>query len=297
MILIINLLIHSDINRGMVLALTPEKTIFRGDRQMNAFHENHLSLITRPIYMPQDDLAIVSVKTPQRLKNLSIAESNADTVYEHPIDSQVFHIRMVNSEGRREAASLLVKKRYSWRGYSVTPPSEKEPNRITLAADTGGRTVGTITLCLDGHMGLPADENFKDKLDELRAQGRRLLEPSRLALDDNVPQRVFASLIHISYIYAQHIFGLTDFLVEVNPRHVMFYKRMLGFKTFGKERACTRVNAPAVLLRLELGYMATKIEKFGGLMEKHGGERSLYPFFFPQKDELGIAGRLKTGRT
>ncbi len=52
-------------------------------------------------------------------------------------------------------------------------------------------------------MGLPADENFEDKLDELRAQGRRLSEPSRLAMDDNVPQRVFASLIHISYIYAQ----------------------------------------------------------------------------------------------
>ena len=264
---------------------------------MNAFQENNFSPTTRPIYMPPDDLAIISVKTPQRLRNLSISESDTEQVYEHPIDNQVFHIRMVNSEGRREAASLLVKKRYSWRGYSVTAPSVKEPNRITLAADTEGRTVGTITLCLDGRMGLPADENFEDKLDELRAQGRRLLEPSRLAMDDNVPQRVFASLIHISYIYAQHIFNLTDFVVEVNPRHVMFYKRMLGFKTFGKERTCTRVNAPAVLLRLELGHMATKIEKFGGLMEKHGGERSLYPYFFPKKDELGITDRLKTGRT
>jgi hypothetical protein len=264
---------------------------------MNSLQEHDFSLANRRIYMPTDDVSIVSVKSPQRLKDLCITEPNSELSYEHPIDNQVFHIRMVNSQGRREAASLLVKKRYSWRGYSVTPPSVKEPNRITLAADTEGRTVGTITLCLDGRMGLPADENFEDKLDELRAQGRRLSEPSRLAIDDNVPQRVFASLVHITYIYAHNIFGLTDWVIEVNPRHVMFYKRMLGFQIFGQERNCTRVNAPAVLLRLELDYMAEKIEKFGGLMEMHGRERSLYPYFFPKKDELGITNRLETGRT
>ncbi len=89
---------------------------------MNAIQENDFSLTTRPIYMPPDDLAIVSVKTPQRLRDLSITESNTDAVYEHPIDNQVFHIRMVNSEGRREAASLLVKKRYSWRGIQLLLP-------------------------------------------------------------------------------------------------------------------------------------------------------------------------------
>ena len=62
-----------------------------------------------------------------------------------------------------------------------------------------------MTLCLDGDIGLPADENFRDKLDELRLHGRRLSEPSRLAIEDNVPKRVFASLIHISYIYAQYL--------------------------------------------------------------------------------------------
>ncbi|SFU47256.1 N-acyl amino acid synthase FeeM domain-containing protein [Nitrosospira multiformis] len=265
---------------------------------MNSLQETRFGVANRG-YMPPRDIPMISLdSSPQsRDLDLCIIGSNSDTGFEHQIDSQVFHIRMVNSAGRREAASLLVKKKYSWRGYSVTPPLVMEPNRITLAAETEGRTVGTITLCVDGDGGLPADENFQDKLDELRMQGRKLSEPSRLAIDDNVPQRVFASLLHISYIYSRNIFGLTDWVAEVNPRHTMFYKKMLGFCALGEGRTCTRVNAPAVLLTLRLEYMAEQIGKFGGLMEKHGRERSLYPYFFSKKDELGITDRLKTGRT
>ena len=205
---------------------------------------------------------------------------------------------MANSQGRREAASLLLKKMYGWRGYSVDPNATHSPNKITLFAETGGHTVGTMSLCLDSpDIGLPADENFRDKLDELRGQHRRLCEPSRLAIDKGVSKRVFAALIHISYIYARNIHNYTDYIIEVNPRHVMFYKRMLGFRDFGGERQCTRVGAPAVLLRLELEYMGEQIRKFGGLMETHNDERSFYPYFFPTWDEPGITGRLINGQT
>ena len=103
---------------------------------------------------------------------------------DHQLDQQIFHIRMANSEGRREAASLLLKKMYGWRGYAVEPGTTPSPNKITLFAETGGETVGTMSLCLDStEMGLPADENYRDKLDELRGEHRRLCEPSRLAID------------------------------------------------------------------------------------------------------------------
>jgi hypothetical protein len=151
-----------------------------------------------------------------------------------------------------------------------------------------------MSLCFD-HGELPADENFGDKLDALRRQGRRLCEPSRLAIDKGMSKRVFASLIHISYIYAHNIQGFTDYIIEVNPRHVAFYKRMLGFADFGGERACTRVGAPAVLLRLPLDYMGAQIRKWGGRMEQHGEERSFYPYFFPIWDEPGITARLVAG--
>lgn len=264
---------------------------------MHTLQTSHSAKLPKYIFLAQDENTIVSFTPLSSLRDMCIQESS-DGYLDQAIDQQVFNIRMVNSAGRREAASLLVRKRYAWRGYSIDPSLGNEPNRIMLVADTiEGKTVGTMTLCLDGDIGLPADENFRDKLDELRSQGRRLSEPSRLAIDDNVPKRVFASLIHISYIYAHNIFGFTDWVIEVNPRHAMFYKKMLGFQNFGEKRVCTRVNAPAVLLRLKLEYMSEQIHKFGGLMERHGHEKSFYPYFFSSQDERGITNRLETGRT
>jgi hypothetical protein len=232
------------------------------------------------------------------MHDLVIGEGKTEAALDHPLDLQTFHIRMANSHGRREAASLLLRKMYGWRGYSVDPNAFHAPNKITLFAETNGETVGTMSLCLDDDsIGLPADENFGDKLNELRTQQRLLCEPSRLAIDKGVSKRVFAALIHISYIYAHNIHGYTDYVIEVNPRHVMFYKRMLGFRDFGGERECTRVGAPGVLLRLDLGYMGEQIRKFGGMMEQNGNERSFYPYFFPTLDEPGITGRLIKGVT
>jgi len=213
------------------------------------------------------------------------------------IDQQQFHIRLANSSGQREAASLLLQKMYGWRGYEVDPDAPHEPNRITLAADSRGETVGTMSLCLDDPaIGLPADENFGDILGALRRQGRHLCEPARLAIDRNVHMRVFAALIHISYVYAHNLHGCTDYVIEVNPRHVMFYKRMLGFRQAAEERHCSRVAAPAVLLRLELAHMEQQIRHHGGRMEAGPNERSFYPFFFSPQDEAGITLRLREGR-
>jgi hypothetical protein len=247
--------------------------------------------------MSHDHDTIVSFEAEPGLRDLLIGERGMDTALNHELDSQLFHIRMADTAGRRKAAALLIQKMYGWRGYEVDPHDQHAPNRITLYADCEGETVGTMSLCLDDpEVGLPADENFRDKLDELRAQGRRLCEPSRLAIDKHVSKRVFASLIHISYIYAHNIHGYTDYVIEVNPRHLMFYKRMLGFGDFGGERHCSRVQAPAVLLRLELSHMSEQIEKYGGLMEHRGGVRSFYPFFFSREDEPGITARLIQGR-
>jgi hypothetical protein len=244
--------------------------------------------------MNHDELPIVTFEAPA-LRELCIGEDTVSTRFDHPLDVQIFHIRMANSARRREAASLLIRKMYGWRGYAFEPNRTREANKITLYAETGGKVVGTMSLCLDSDVMLPADENFRDKLDALREQGRFLCEPSRLAIDKGVTKRVFASLIHISYIYARNIHGYSDYVIEVNPRHAMFYQRMLGFHDLGPARECTRVGAPAVLLRLPLEHMGQQISTWGGLMEQRGEERSFYPYFFPPSDEEGITSRLIAG--
>jgi hypothetical protein len=89
----------------------------------------------------QYDDAIVSFEVNSEMRDLVVGEGQAEAALDHPLDQQTFHIRMANSEGRREAASLLLKKMYGWRGYSVDPAASHVPNKITLFAETGGETV------------------------------------------------------------------------------------------------------------------------------------------------------------
>lgn len=244
----------------------------------------------------RDESTIVSFQSPN-VRELRLVRSNA-VIRNALFDQQEFNIRMANCQGRRESATVLLKKMYSRRGYAIQSQLENVPNQITLMADTDGKTVGTMSLCLDSDaVGLPADETFKPELDLLRGQSRRLCEPSRLAIDQDTPKRVFAALMHISYIYAHKMHRYTDYVIEVNPRHVMFYKRMLGFQEFGAQRICARVGAPAVLLRLECAFMAERIRQYGGLFETAIQERSFYPFAFSGRDEAGIQHRLMTGQT
>lgn len=207
-------------------------------------------------------------------------------------DEEVFHIRLADSANYQEAASVLIRKMYSWRGYAIDDEAPVAASRITLFAECRGVVVGTMGLCLDGERGLPADENFRDQIDCLRGQGRRLCEPSRLAIDAGMSKRVFASMIHVSYLYAHILNGFSDYIIEVNPRHVVFYQRMLGFERVGPVRPCSRVGAPAVLLRVPLSQMGEQIRACGGRPELQTEERSFYPFFFSPTEEAAITNRL-----
>ena len=46
----------------------------------------------------------------------------------------------------------------------------------------------------------------------------------------------------------------------MNPRHVGFYSRVLGFVVAAGEKLCERVRAPSVLLRLELAALEERLE-------------------------------------
>jgi hypothetical protein len=73
---------------------------------------------------------------------------------------------------------------------------------------------------------------------------------------------------------------------------VKFYETM-PFEAMGKTKMCRRVNAPARLLRLDLGRADAKIAIFGGHADGYPGERSLYPYFFSKVEEAGILRRLR----
>lgn len=170
------------------------------------------------------------------------------------------------------AAGDLVARRYAWRGYTVdarpldSPEPGGRPRReITcIASDGAGDTVGTVTLRLDGPAGLLVDAAYGAELAAMRSEGRRVCELTRLAVDARADSRsVLAALFSLAYLLGRVVHEVTDVFIEVNPRHVVFYERALGFIVAAGERFCTRVKAPSVLLRLEAARLEERLRAFG----------------------------------
>jgi hypothetical protein len=205
-----------------------------------------------------------------------------------------FRIRAADTARRRSSASILIKRRYAWRGYEVGAlPDQQTAQRVTLTAVDKDVTIGTITVNLDGHEGLNADDEFGDEVDALRVAGRRICEFTKLAVDSSVhSKRVLASLFHVAYIYAHRIQSADVLVMEVNPRHVRYYQQMLGCHVLGEERLNRRVNAPAVLLSVEFSHIREQINKFAGRSGQPVMDRTLYPHGFSADEEIRIIERL-----
>jgi len=242
-----------------------------------------------------DTIIGVPFESHPPLRSLLQNRSEADELGRDETSRRLFKIRSADSSGQRNSASILINRMYATRGYRCTPlPDEQLPTRITLVASEHEVTVGTITVGFDSPSGLHVDDLFSAETDALRAAGRQICEFTKLAMDSVVrSKRVLASLFHVSYIYAHRMMGFDDLLIEVNPRHVRYYERMLGFEVCGPRRLNRRVNAPAVLMCLKLSHAHDQIARFGGKPEFSLLERSLYPYFFSVAEEASIVGRLK----
>jgi hypothetical protein len=213
-------------------------------------------------------------------------------VTDEAIGARVVTLRAADTGGHRSSAQILVHRMYATRGYKTSTDASEAPNVVTLLALDQGETIGTISISLDTPQGLLADELFHDELEALRSQGRRLCEFTKLAMDHVLKsKRVLASLFHAAYIWSHLRLKHDDVVIEVNPRHVRYYARMLGFAVSGPQRMNRRVDAPAVLMRLDFAHARAQIQRLAG-RPAPDDERSLYPHFFSAKEEAGIAARL-----
>lgn len=241
------------------------------------------------------------------LQHLACDPESSET-QEFLVERSGFRIRAADTPHHRSRVSMLIDRMYAWRGYrwELQDGLTHHPNRITLQASIPQQTdegeaqhvVGTLTLGLDSVAGLLADSLYKAEIDAIRSQidertgkPRKVCELAHLAIDPTYGSKeMLASLFHIAYVYGRLLHKVSDVFIEVNPRHVPFYQRMLGFAQIGDEKVCERVQAPAVLLRLELAYVDEQIAHYGG--HRGRGVRSLYPYFFSRADEEGLRRRI-----
>ena len=199
-------------------------------------------------------------------------------------------------KGNFPGAQSLVARRYAERGYiSSDLSTHADGSVVVCSAFEGLATVGTIAVRYDSAQGLNADAIFAQELIELRAASLPMCEFSRLALDQyvNDSKALLGRLFHLAYLHAHRLGGARLAVIEVNPRHVPFYRRMLGFKVCAEPRLNLRVNAPAVLMTIDLHYMAEQIELHGGSAAKDGATRSFYPYFYSSAEEAVILSKLR----
>ncbi len=213
-----------------------------------------------------------------------------------------YSVNVASSERDRRRAWALAFKVYMEKEYA--PPCESQlwyglhdalPDTTTFLAERRGAAVGALTLVFDSPLGIPADSLYRRELRTLRAGKRRVCEIVSLVshgLGLREGARVTKHLFKLAYLTARKIEVATDFVITVNPRHVRYYSRVLGFSQVGRERQYDKVGgAPAVLLRLDLTTAAAEYR------EKHGAARgSLYRFFEDPTTEPQVLRFLRSER-
>jgi hypothetical protein len=230
-----------------------------------------------------------------RFHSLTLNAANLEQL-EHPQSIQGgFKIRVARQSGSRRNAGTLVDERYAGRGYTTKPQVEHDRQLATFIAFDEGTLVGTVSVRLDSRKGLSADELYRSEIDAMRGSGKSVCEFTRLAVDRTVASKpVLAGLFHTAYLYAAVIRGCTHAVIEVNPRHVTFYRKALDFEAIGPQRMNRRVNAPAVLLCVPFSAIAAGLAKFAGRPGAPGAGRLLYPYGFqPGGEEAGVLNRLR----
>jgi len=206
-------------------------------------------------------------------------------------------VRLADCDGSRSQASILVNRMYSWRGYGDDHALSAGDHRVTFTASDQDDLVGTLTLTVDTHAGLSTDHTFKDELDYFRKlPGAKLCELTKFAVDPATKSpAVLAALFHVIFIYGIQQFDCTDLFIEVHPRHVRYYEAMLGFERVGPAKIDNSVTwwppeTPVQLMRLKVSDIRDNINLHAGNTARDG--RSLYPYFFSQDEEEGIAARV-----
>lgn len=218
-------------------------------------------------------------------------------------ESTSMSVHVASDRSLRERAYRLAHLIYRTRGYVPEGESGLGVSRFDRQADVltllvrhiGEFDVGTITLVPDSQASLPCDEIYGPEVDILRAQGCRLAEVTRLAISEEClnAREVLLYLFNLLYIYARRVNNCTDLVVEVNPRHAAYYKRLLMFEQIGPERPCPRVqDAPAVLMRLNMASIEAAIKGTGCVSGRDTSGARLHRYPISHEEEAQILRNL-----
>jgi hypothetical protein len=164
-----------------------------------------------------------------------------------------------------QQAYALVYANYVSRGYCAPHPSQMRfslhnalPQALTFVGKIRGAVTATVSLLPDSPLGLPLDRIYREQVEPLRQQGRRLAEVALLSdrRDVDSGERLAIPLLRLFKLvfdYCRHL-RVDDLLVTCSAtRHEGYYARFLAFERFGPHVPLDTVNGQlTTLLRLDM---------------------------------------------
>ena len=206
-------------------------------------------------------------------------------------DADNYKFKIADRKDEYESACRLVHDKYVQKGYMTPTESGLRlslqnalPETTTFIGKKKDTIISTLTIFQDSEMGLPMDAIYKQELDHLRQQGRKIVEVGALAVHPSICKQDQTVLMHgnkIMHSYSREYLGVDDLVVAINPRHQWFYEHILLFEQIGELKAYNYVKkAPAVAYRLDLN----KAEiKYKATYQNKPLEKNLYRFFYVDK--------------
>ncbi len=179
--------------------------------------------------------------------------------------------RLCTTASEREAAYRLVYSEYLARNFTTANPHgmftsvyQLLPKSLTFIGKRNHEAVMTITAVSDSDFGLSMDKLYKDVLDPLRKEGRKLVELTMLSTSKSLFEKGAFSLNHYKKMsalfgmfrhavrFVMHAYGTTDIVISVNPKYQKLYG-YLCFEPIGELKYYAEFNnQPAIALRLDL---------------------------------------------
>jgi len=189
---------------------------------------------------------------------MSIADLNPDLAEKTTADIQY---KIAATQEERTAAFRLVYNCYLRSGLGEPNPHEMRvtpyhllPTTEIFLASYDDEPIFTVTLVIDGNLGLPMEPVYGREVALFRQWGLYVGEVSCLADRRKEFRGFFPVFLRLSRLVVQYARrrGLDGLLLAVHPRHARFYERFMDFELFGQQKAYPAVrNAPAVALFLD----------------------------------------------
>ena len=242
------------------------------------------------------------MKTRNTVSGVSSAIIKTMTSYENKIAllerqaKSEFSIKIANSLEERKETFHLAYQVYLGKEYVKLNPDEwlvneydqNESTTIFIVKDKSGKIIATATLVFSDDSILPAEHIYKNEIQEIKKSGSNIVEVSRLVIDQDYrnSKEILVLLFNYMFIYGYHVKRFDSTIIQVNPRHKDFYKKLLNFREVGEKKSCPIVqNAPAILLFLPLSFYYSEVMHQSSTLQESKKDRSLYPHFINTSQE------------